>query len=406
MIIDARADLDLVVLIVDDEPEVARQLAEGLEVSGFRTLVVNDASQALDLLGKRPEVGVVITDIRMPGLDGYALASQLAQMTPDAQAIEVVAMTGHAAPEDTEAAVRAGVCDFIRKPFRLARAVEAARKAMRRASKRRLADKSRRAQAARLDEEAARRARLESELGSVLQRLDTVLKQPAPQNETARRLRSVVSHALRTPLNMMTLSAELLASEAGVPAKSENMQILRTALLDAERAVKLLEEMLQGAPPRLEDMVELSLRPAVERAVAAARTRHPDKTITLLDGEDVGNIRAVPVTLARALELAIDAGFESIPSAGRMSVSLATTRDDAGDWTLLTIVLPGGTAEVALPAGRCFPPAENVFACPMQSLPFAVARHWFATMQAELSSLALPDGTGALRVALPKIPRS
>jgi EAL domain-containing protein (putative c-di-GMP-specific phosphodiesterase class I)/FixJ family two-component response regulator len=125
------------VLVVDDEPLVAREVARGLARSGLSVQTADCAAKALDLVASRRDIGVVVTDIRMPGEDGLKLAARLLAKRPDQEALEVVLVTGHATLEDATAAVRSGAFDFIQKPFRLAELRAAVGRAMARAEQKR-----------------------------------------------------------------------------------------------------------------------------------------------------------------------------------------------------------------------------------------------------------------------------
>jgi diguanylate cyclase (GGDEF)-like protein len=109
----------LSVLVVDDEVWIAEELALGLEESGLKVKIATSAITAQAALAETVDVGVVVTDIRMPGEDGLSLVRRLVMNRPDSEAIETVVMTGHATIEDAVAAVRAGAFDFVRKPFTL-----------------------------------------------------------------------------------------------------------------------------------------------------------------------------------------------------------------------------------------------------------------------------------------------
>ncbi|WP_419898617.1 putative bifunctional diguanylate cyclase/phosphodiesterase [Roseomonas sp. USHLN139] len=125
------------ILIVDDELMLAEELALGMSDSGLKSAIVNSSTAAEAYLDLHPEILVVVTDVRMPGGDGLALARRLlADRCPQA-AIELVVMTGHATIEDAAAAVRAGAFDFIRKPFTLSAMIEVVQRAQQRASHRR-----------------------------------------------------------------------------------------------------------------------------------------------------------------------------------------------------------------------------------------------------------------------------
>jgi EAL domain-containing protein (putative c-di-GMP-specific phosphodiesterase class I)/PleD family two-component response regulator len=128
---DAPAALS--VLVVDDETELAEELAHGLAEAGLPTRIAGSAREAMQLLAEAPDIAVIVTDVRMPGGDGFSLASRLLSEAQPATARRVVIMTGQSTLDDASAALRAGAFDYLRKPFPLddlvaivARAAEAA----------------------------------------------------------------------------------------------------------------------------------------------------------------------------------------------------------------------------------------------------------------------------------------
>src|SRR5574343_544733 len=104
------------ILVVDDE-EIARQNL--LHVLGREGYAVDCAATAEEALGalERAEYQLVLTDLRMPGMDGLSL---LRWITERQQATEVIVITAHASTESAVEAMRAGAFFYIEKPFRLA----------------------------------------------------------------------------------------------------------------------------------------------------------------------------------------------------------------------------------------------------------------------------------------------
>lgn len=140
----------LAVLIVDDETDLAEELALGLGATGLRTLVAASGAEAMDILARMPDIGAVVTDVRMPGTDGFSLARHmLAEARPE-QARRVVIMTGHATLDDASAAVRAGAFDYLRKPFDLDAMIGVVSRALESAAGERLAHGQAKAAMARL----------------------------------------------------------------------------------------------------------------------------------------------------------------------------------------------------------------------------------------------------------------
>jgi two-component system response regulator HydG len=101
------------VLVVDDEPKLGKLTAEMLELDGHEVACVGSGRQALVELAARPW-DVVVTDLRMPEVDGLAvLAAARALPRPP----EVILMTAYATAESAVAAMKAGAADYLIKPF-------------------------------------------------------------------------------------------------------------------------------------------------------------------------------------------------------------------------------------------------------------------------------------------------
>ncbi len=100
-------------LIVDDEPELLVSCSRILQGSGLGIFTASNGEEALEILaGERP--GVVLTDLRMPGLDGLALTEAALQLDKD---ILVLVMTGFGTVETAVNTIKQGAFDFITKPF-------------------------------------------------------------------------------------------------------------------------------------------------------------------------------------------------------------------------------------------------------------------------------------------------
>lgn len=94
------------VLVVDDQPFFTTMLRNLLEQQGFRVLVANSGADGLDLAKKhRPDL--VLLDIEMPGMDGFAVCEKLKQ-DADLTNIPVVILTGTNNPKLNEKAFKAG----------------------------------------------------------------------------------------------------------------------------------------------------------------------------------------------------------------------------------------------------------------------------------------------------------
>ena len=80
------------VLVVDDDPNVRALYVDSLEESGHRVAIANDGAQALDTLREGPHPCVVLTDLRMPRMDGFELLRAVSR-DPELTAIPIVVVT-------------------------------------------------------------------------------------------------------------------------------------------------------------------------------------------------------------------------------------------------------------------------------------------------------------------------
>ena len=87
-------------LLVDDDPSLLRLMTLRLEGEGYQVISADCAETALTLLAKHP-VDVVLSDLRMPGLDGMALFDEIAKRSPG---LPVVLMTAHGSIPEAVAA--------------------------------------------------------------------------------------------------------------------------------------------------------------------------------------------------------------------------------------------------------------------------------------------------------------
>jgi CheY-like chemotaxis protein len=72
------------ILVVDDEVLIRMMVADSLEESGLSVIEAGDADEALALLGQHPEIGLLFTDVNMPGeMDGFGLAARAINARPD-----------------------------------------------------------------------------------------------------------------------------------------------------------------------------------------------------------------------------------------------------------------------------------------------------------------------------------
>jgi len=104
------------ILIVDDEPDMLKLLSMTLQKkTPYQVTITNNPVEALTL-AKSGEFELVITDLKMPGLDGMELLDAVKKINPDTP---VIMITAYGTIESASEAMAKGGFDFITKPFRI-----------------------------------------------------------------------------------------------------------------------------------------------------------------------------------------------------------------------------------------------------------------------------------------------
>ncbi|ACL72935.1 sigma-54-dependent transcriptional regulator [Thioalkalivibrio sulfidiphilus] len=106
---------DLRLLLVDDEQIALDNLADALDGQGF-LIETAPGGEAAQVAIRRSQFDLVITDLRMPGVDGLAVLASALEHNPDTL---VILLTGHATVDTAVTALRAGAYHYLTKPYRL-----------------------------------------------------------------------------------------------------------------------------------------------------------------------------------------------------------------------------------------------------------------------------------------------
>jgi len=116
------------VLVVDDDSDAVEELVEFLAKAKLKCASAKDGWAALQLLANGCRPSVVVTDLRMPELDGMEFAERLARVA-SADRPEVIFVSGHAGFDDAIAAIRLGARDMLTKPIDGSKLVQAVKSA-------------------------------------------------------------------------------------------------------------------------------------------------------------------------------------------------------------------------------------------------------------------------------------
>ena len=105
----------LSILILDDEPIVSKRLKPSLQKKGYRVETYTDSLTALQRV-REQRFDIVITDLKMEGVDGMEFLTEVKKLWPET---EVIVITGFATMDTAKESFQKGIFDFLAKPFKL-----------------------------------------------------------------------------------------------------------------------------------------------------------------------------------------------------------------------------------------------------------------------------------------------
>ena len=209
-------------LVVDDEETSLRTLAELLRLKGFVVRTACDGQAALEEAAKHPP-DVVLSDLRMPQMDGIELCRRLHVLDAD---LPVIVMTAFSTTDWAIEAIRAGATDYLVKPVQLDAVILCVERGI-----------SRHADAIEKQHLRARTEQLYGEALAALRAYEDML--------------SAVAHDLRTPLSVVHLQGARLAEMALAHHAEAGVRTIGDGILSAAaRMNTLVSDLLEGALAR------------------------------------------------------------------------------------------------------------------------------------------------------------
>ncbi|MEN9705339.1 MAG: hypothetical protein RLZZ393_1218 [Pseudomonadota bacterium] len=126
------------VLLIDDDRRILQIFERVLERAGFSCTTACDPGQVIDLIQKHPDIGVIVTDLLMPGLHGIELMRQIRGRYASRPWLQLVVITGNATLESAIDSLRLEAVEYLQKPVAAAALVQVVTRAAMRAETLRL----------------------------------------------------------------------------------------------------------------------------------------------------------------------------------------------------------------------------------------------------------------------------
>ncbi len=225
------------ILVIEDDPNSAAILQKLLAHERYEVITASDGMEALEKVdAERPDL--VVLDIMMPGLDGFAVTRKL-RGDPRFRDLPIIVVSAKGQSEDIAQGLDLGANDYLAKPIIL--------------------------------EELLARVRTQLRLKDAQDRLRRANEELRKMSDIKGRLVTVVSHELRTPLTSIRGALELVLKRSRDALPANCLQLLDISIRNTDRLIRLVNDVLDFS--RLEQqgqamrMTRFQVEPLLRRAI-------------------------------------------------------------------------------------------------------------------------------------------
>jgi signal transduction histidine kinase len=213
------------ILIVDDDTALLQALPQALylRMDDIKVDTCDSAQEAIERIGEH-EYDAIVSDIKMPGMDGLALLAQIQELSPDTPTLLI---TGHGEHDLAVQALRGGAYDFIQKPIDRDYLIAALQRAIHTHQLRR--------------QVKAQQLTLELHARSLERMVQKRTSELVEANAAKDKFLSIVSHELKTPLTSLKGMTQLLRRQIG---RAEASEVVGVGLADMERSIRRMEVLV------------------------------------------------------------------------------------------------------------------------------------------------------------------
>lgn len=225
------------ILVVDDEPPNVQLLLRALSQAGYLNVQgITDSRQVLDLL-KQFQPDLILLDLLMPHLDGFAVLDVVKETIPSTTYLPVIVLTADVTAETKRKALDRGATDFLTKPFDLSEVLLRIRN--------KLQTRQLHLQLRRQNEELEERVRERTiELERALETEREAAERLRELDEMKNSFLTAISHELRTPMTSVLGGAVTLAQSESALSREEQRDLIHGIVINARRLNGLLSDLL------------------------------------------------------------------------------------------------------------------------------------------------------------------
>lgn len=301
------------ILCVDDEPDCVMLMKAYLEKCSHTVFKAHSGREALDILKlKKNEIDLLITDIRMPGMDGIELIGKALSVKNNLQAIVV---TGFGEMETAVEAMQKGADNYLRKPLDLEELLVAVDKCMEKMELIR-----------RLEKTTKRELELALEAKEAAEAANTAKAQ----------FLGSMSHELKTPLNHIIGFTELVLDQNLGDLNDLQQEYLNDVLYSSKHLLELINDILDLSKVeagRLElEYTDVDLQKFLEKSLAAVEKKAAERGLQLeLDTKEIPeSIRGDERKLEKIIGHLLSNALKFTPAGG--SICLRANRARGSAW--------------------------------------------------------------------------
>lgn len=315
------------VLVVDDEPEIAEETAEMLVSAGHQCVVVSDYCKALDAVCADQDISILITDVKMPGMNGLEMVRTMNAAKASERDLEVIMISGQSGSNEVIEALRVGAMDFLAKPVSPDHLLQVVRSAAERIQSRQQ-ERDLRAQLEHVALQST--AQIEVLSDNLLRANREVLVSGRVKSEFL----SLVSHELRTPLNAVIGFSDIITMSAKKDADSrdrEYVELISMAGHDLLRSLNTILDLVDVNGGDVELLREdVDVTDVVESVKEAFRPKAAAASI-ILKAKVEGSIPLVQTDhnrLTQAIGYLLDNAIRFSPENSRVFINLKMEQDE------------------------------------------------------------------------------